>query len=162
LFEQFSHTGKVVIGVVSEGTDVAVFSAAQAEKLWQHLSNIQSDYYFPFRMELQASDNTLNKQYLLVNAGKSVNLLPNHPRTMAGSVEVSIVSHYDLTLLQGNETPLSIFNADGTEESDEHSLETYAIELIGDNKFMSIQSWGQGLQNGAFEHFMEFESDEVE
>jgi hypothetical protein len=173
LFEQFSQEGgmdtnplddgegKVVIGVVSEGCDAGIFEGVQAEKLWNYLSSIKSDYYFPFRLKLPAQDHPQNKLYLLVNSNNVVELLPSQPRTMAGVVEVAIVSHYDLTLLQGNLTPISIFNADGTEESDEPSNSTYALELVGDNKYMSVQSWGQSLQSDAFKHFMEFQDDEA-
>jgi hypothetical protein len=33
--------------------------------------------------------------------------------------------------------------------------EGYALELVGDDNFMSAQSWGVGLESGAKNHFME-------
>ena len=77
LFEAFGEDPameeQIVIGVISEGVDVAVFPASEANDVWQHLSNIQSSYYMPFRFDLGESLESLKAKtggpiYLLVDS----------------------------------------------------------------------------------------------
>ena len=177
LFEAFGEDPameeQIVIGVISEGVDVAVFPASEANDVWQHLSNIQSSYYMPFRFDLGESLESLKAKtggpiYLLVD---SVGEVKNPEDTQLGfsSIDVPgfeggqalIATAYDLSLLQGNDTPILIYNQGG-EVGGEHSDTLYAVELVGGNKFMEIQSWGQELKMGAMEHFMSFQNDEVD
>jgi hypothetical protein len=179
LFEAFNEDpameGQIVIGVISEGVDVAVFPAKEANMVWQHLSSLQSDYYMPFRFDLGESLESLKAKtggsiYLIVDSAKEV-----YPGNMgdgqlgAPSVNVPgfdggqalIATSYDLSALQGNETPILIYNQNG-EVGGEHSDTLYAVELVEGDQFMEIQSWGQELKTGAMEHFMQFRDDEEE
>lgn len=177
LFEAFGEAPmveeQIVIGVISEGVDVAVFPANEANSVWQHLSSLQSDYYMPFRFDLGESLESLKSKtggpiYLVID---SIGELGNPGDAQLGFPPVNvpgfeggqalIATAYDLNLLQGNETPILIYNQDG-EVGGEHSDTLYAVELVGGNQFMEIQSWGQELKMGAMEHFMQFRDDEDE
>lgn len=177
LFEAFDEDPvmeeQIVIGVISEGVDVAVLPADEANVVWQHLSSLQSDYYMPFRFDLRESLESLKSKtggpiYLVVDPVKEVE---NPGDTQLGFPAINvpgfeggqalIATAYDLSLLQGNETPILIYNQDG-EVGGDHSDTLYAVELVGGNQFMEIQSWGQGLKGGAMEHFMQFRDDEEE
>ena len=177
LFEAFNEDpamqGQIVIGVISEGVDVAVFPAKEANMVWQHLSGLQSDYYVPFRFDLGESLESLKAKtggpiYLLVD---SISEVPNPGDTQLGFPAVNvpgfdggqalIATSYDLSALQGNETPVLIYNQNG-EVGGEHSDTLYAVELVEGDQFMEIQSWGQELKMGAMEHFMQFMDDEDE
>ena len=177
LFEAFDESpameDQIVIGVISEGVDVAVLPAKEANMVWQHLSSIKSNYYMPFRFDLGESLESLKAKtggpiYLLVD---SVGEIKNPGDTQLGFPPVSvagfeggqalIATAYDLSLLQGNDTPILIFNQDG-EVGEEHSDTLYAVELVGGDQFMEIQSWGQELKNGAMRHFMSFQNDEAD
>lgn len=177
LFEAFDESPameeQIVIGVISEGVDVAVLPVKEANMVWQHLSSIKSNYYMPFRFDLGESLESLKAKtggpvYLLVD---SVGEVKNPGDTQLGFPPVSVpgfeggqvlvTTAYDLSLLQGNDTPLLIFNQDG-EVGGENTDTLYAVELVGGDQFMEIQSWGQELRNEAMSHFMSFKDDEVD
>jgi len=177
LFEAFNEDpamqGQIIIGVISEGVDVAVFPAKEANMVWRHLSTLQSDYYLPFRFDLGESLESLKSKtggaiYLLVD---SISEVTNQGDAQLGFPPVNvpgfdggqalITTAYDLSLFQGNETPVLIYNQNG-EVGGEHSDTMYAVELVDGDQFMEIQSWGQELKTGAMEHFMQFRDDEEE
>lgn len=145
LFENFQGSEEnMVVGVISEGTDVAVFSMEQAMEIKNHLDSITSDYYLPFYEKVKPGDKYIfidtNQEY---KPGKfTVQLLTeDQMRDLAATKDIAV--YYQ----NGDE--------DGTSMQD-----GYVIELVGGNKYMSIQSWGQTLEDGAFEHFKSFASDE--
>ena len=170
LFENFmedTESGKIVIGVISEGCDVAVFPKKIGEEVWAHLSSLESGYYKPFRFDLDPNEPFYNsgKLFLVVNAS-SLDMdfkgggFPH--QNLGSGVTVGIVDAWHLSQSQGNETPISVYQAPPVNPALEggiESSETYALELVGGDKYMSAQSWGQELENGAYEHFMSIEND---
>ena len=179
LFEAFNEAPvmeeQIVIGVISEGVDVAVLPVSEANAVWQHLSSLQSGYYMPFRFDLGESLESLKSKtggplYLVVDSVGEVYSgsmydsqlgfsSVNVPGFEGGQALIATAS--DLSLLQRNETPILIYNQDG-EVGGDHSDTLYAVELVGGNQFMEVQSWGQELKMGAMEHFMQFRDDEEE
>ena len=139
------NQGDMVIGIISEGTDVSVFPAEKARQLMSHLSNIDSNYYIPFFEKLRPG-----VKYVYINADPSLNLSVDTQHALLTEDELS-----DLM----KRKQITVFKQDG-EEFGMSIVDGYAIELVGDDKYMSIQSWGQELENGAFDHFMSIKSDE--
>jgi hypothetical protein len=180
LFEAFNEDpamqGQIVIGVISEGVDVAVFPAKEANMVWQHLSSLQSDYYLPFRFDLGESLESLKSKtggaiYFVVDSVGEIRNSEdfqlgfppvNVPGFDEGGGKSLIATARDLSLLQGDyDLPMPIYNQDG-EVGGEYSDNLYAVELVDGDQFMEIQSWGQELKMGAMEHFMQFRDDEEE
>jgi hypothetical protein len=166
LFEAFNveeETENYVIGIISEGVDVALFPRDKAMEIYKHLMSNTSggDYYFPFMIPIGDTSHLTNKKYLLVDTDGIIPAAQadlegsDYRSTNAGGVTVYVVDDYAISLLQGNDLGIRIYNADGTEEdSEDTESSVYAAELIGGDKYMSLQSYGQGLQNGAYNHFM--------
>ena len=163
LFEAFSEAPvmgeQIVIGVISEGVDVAVLPVSKANTVWQHLSSLQSDYYLPFRFDLGESLESLKSKtggpiYLVIDSVGEKDMNPE-------DTELGFPAIYDLSQLQGGDLPILIYNQNG-EVGGDHSDTLYAVELVGGNQFMEVQSWGQELKTGAMEHFMQFRDDEEE
>ncbi len=166
LFETFAQSGNdnVVFGVLSEGVDVALFPMDKAMEINKHLkSNTEwaDDYYFPFMIPLGATPHLRDRKYLLVDvdglvaAGeKDLGGESDYPSADAGGTKVYVVDDYGISLLEGNELGITVYYADGSVDTPVHGGNTYAAELVGGNKYMEVQSWGQGLKSGAFEHFM--------
>ena len=173
LFEAFNEDpamqGQIVIGVISEGVDVAVFPAKEANMVWQHISSLQSDYYLPFRFDLGESLESLKSKtggaiYLVIDSMSEItnsedSQLGFPPVNVPGmeACNVLIYTARDLSL----SLPMEIYNQDGT-VGGEYSNNLYAVELVDGNQFMEAQSWGVELKTGAMEHFMEFVDDEVD
>ena len=183
LFEAFNEAPiteeQIVIGVISEGVDVAVLPVSEANAVWQHLSSLQSDYYLPFRFDLGESLESLKSKtggllgpgpiYLVIDSIGEKDM--NSEDTELGFPAINVpgfeggqafvASAYDLSQLQGGDLPILIYNQNG-EVGGDHSDTLYAVELVGGNQFMEVQSWGQELKMGAVEHFMQFRDDEEE
>ena len=183
LFEAFNEAPvmeeQIVIGVISEGVDVAVLPVSEANAVWQHLSSLQSDYYLPFRFDLGESLESLKSKtggllgpgpiYLVIDSIGEKDM--NSEDTELGFPAINVpgfeggqafvASAYDLSQLQGGDLPILIYNQNG-EVGGDHSDTLYAVELVGGNQFMEVQSWGQELKMGAMEHFMQFRDDEEE
>jgi len=155
IFEDFSgmgmsqspefNSGDMVIGIISEGTDVSVFPAEKARQVMSHLSGIDSNYYIPFFEKLRPG-----VKYVYIDADPSLNLSVDTQHLLLTEEELS-----DLM----KRKQITVFKKDG-EEFGMSIVDGYAIELVGDDQYMSIQSWGQELEDGAFDHFMSIESDE--
>jgi len=139
------NPGDMVIGVISEGTDVSVFPAEKARQLMSHLNNIDSKYYIPFFEKIRPG-----VKYVYIDADPSLNLSVDTQHLLLTEGELS-------DLMKRKE--ITVFKKDG-EEFGMSIVDGYAIELVGDDQYMSIQSWGQELEDGAFDHFMSIESDE--
>ena len=177
LFEAFSEAQEqIVIGVISEGVDVAVLPVSEANAVWQHLSSLQSDYYLPFRFDLGESLESLKSKtggpgpiYLVIDSVGEKDMNPEDTELGFPAINVPgfeggqafVASAYDLSQLQGGDLPILIYNQNG-EVGGDHSDTLYAVELVGGNQFMEVQSWGQELKTGAMEHFMQFRDDEEE
>ena len=183
LFEAFSEAPvmeeQIVIGVISEGVDVAVLPVSEANTVWQHLSSLQSDYYLPFRFDLGESLESLKSKtggllgpgpiYLVIDSVGEKDMNPEDTELGFPAINVPgfeggqafVASAYDLSQLQGGDLPILIYNQNG-EVGGDHSDTLYAVELVGGNQFMEVQSWGQELKTGAMEHFMQFRDDEEE
>lgn len=183
LFEAFNEApvmeDQIVIGVISEGVDVAVLPVSEANAVWQHLSSLQSDYYMPFRFDLGESLESLKSKtgglvgpgpiYLVIDSVGEKDMNPEDTELGFSAINVPgfeggqafVASAYDLSLLQGGDLPILIYNQNG-EVGGDHSDTLYAVELVGGNQFMEVQSWGQELKMGAMEHFMQFRDDEEE
>ena len=183
LFEAFSEAPvmeeQIVIGVISEGVDVAVLPVSEANTVWQHLSSLQSDYYLPFRFDLGESLESLKSKtggllgpgpiYLVIDSVGEKDMNPEDTELGFPAINVPgfeggqafVASAYDLSQLQGGDLPILIYNQNG-EVGGDHSDTLYAVELVGGNQFMEVQSWGQELKMGAIEHFMQFRDDEEE
>jgi len=183
LFEAFNEAPiteeQIVIGVISEGVDVAVLPVSEANAVWKHLSSLQSDYYLPFRFDLGESLESLKSKtggllgpgpiYLVIDSIGEKDM--NSEDTELGFPAINVpgfeggqafvASAYDLSQLQGGDLPILIYNQNG-EVGGDHSDTLYAVELVGGNQFMEVQSWGQELKMGAMEHFMQFRDDEEE
>ena len=183
LFEAFNEAPiteeQIVIGVISEGVDVAVLPVSEANAVWKHLSSLQSDYYLPFRFDLGESLESLKSKtggllgpgpiYLVIDSIGEKDM--NSEDTELGFPAINVpgfeggqafvASAYDLSQLQGGDLPILIYNQNG-EVGGDHSDTLYAVELVGGNQFMEVQSWGQELKMGAVEHFMQFRDDEEE
>lgn len=181
LFEAFIEAPEmeeqIVIGVISEGVDVAVLPVSEANAVWQHLSSLQSDYYMPFRFDLGESLESLKSKtgglvgpgpiYLVIDSIGEKDMNPEDTELGFSAINVPgfeggqafVASAYDLSLLQGGDLPILIYNQNG-EVGGDHSDTLYAVELVGGNQFMEVQSWGQELKMGAMEHFMQFRDDE--
>ena len=183
LFEAFNEAPiteeQIVIGVISEGVDVAVLPVSEANAVWKHLSSLQSDYYLPFRFDLGESLESLKSKtggllgpgpiYLVIDSIGEKDM--NSEDTELGFPAINVpgfeggqafvASAYDLSQLQGGDLPILIYNQNG-EVGGDHSDTLYAVELVGGNQFMEVQSWGQELKMGAIEHFMQFRDDEEE
>ena len=182
LFEAFNEApmeDQIVIGVISEGVDVAVLPVSEANAVWKHLSSLQSDYYLPFRFDLGESLESLKSKtggllgpgpiYLVIDSIGEKDM--NSEDTELGFPAINVpgfeggqafvASAYDLSQLQGGDLPILIYNQNG-EVGGDHSDTLYAVELVGGNQFMEVQSWGQELKMGAMEHFMQFRDDEEE
>lgn len=142
--EEF-NPGDMVIGIISEGTDVSVFPAEKARQVMSHLSAIDSNYYIPFFEKLRPG-----VKYVYIDADPSLDLSKETQHVLLTEDELS-----DLM----KRKQITVFKQDG-EEFGMNIVEGYAIELVGDDKYMSIQSWGQELEDGAFDHFMSIKSDE--
>ena len=139
------NPGDMVIGVISEGTDVSVFPAEKARQLMSHLNNIDSKYYIPFFEKLRPG-----VKYVFIDADPSLDLSRETQHLLLTEEELS-----DLM----KRKQITVFKQDG-EEFGMSIVDGYAIELVGDDQYMSIQSWGQELEDGAFDHFMSIKSDE--
>ena len=183
LFEAFNEAPvmeeQIVIGVISEGVDVAVLPVSEANAVWQHLSSLQSDYYMPFRFDLGESLESLKSKtggllgpgpiYLVIDSVGEKDMNPEDTELGFPAINVPgfeggqafVASAYDLSQLQGGDLPILIYNQNG-EVGGDHSDTLYAVELVGGNQFMEVQSWGQELKMGAIEHFMQFRDDEEE
>jgi hypothetical protein len=183
LFEAFSEAPvmeeQIVIGVISEGVDVAVLPVSEANAVWQHLSSLQSGYYLPFRFDLGESLESLKSKtggllgpgpiYLVIDSVGEKDMNPEDTELGFPAINVPgfeggqafVASAYDLSQLQGGDLPILIYNQNG-EVGGDHSDTLYAVELVGGNQFMEVQSWGQELKMGAIEHFMQFRDDEEE
>ena len=183
LFEAFNEApimeDQIVIGVISEGVDVAVLPVSEANAVWKHLSSLQSDYYLPFRFDLGESLESLKSKtggllgpgpiYLVIDSIGEKDM--NSEDTELGFPAINVpgfeggqafvASAYDLSQLQGGDLPILIYNQNG-EVGGDHSDTLYAVELVGGNQFMEVQSWGQELKMGAVEHYMQFRDDEEE
>jgi hypothetical protein len=176
LFEAFNEDpamqGQIVIGVISEGVDVAVFPAREANMVWQNISSLQSDYYLPFRFDLGESLESLKSKtggaiYLVIDSMSEItnsedSQLGFPPVNVPGMEDCNVLIYTarDLSLLLPT-LPMPIYNQDG-EVSGEDSNNLYAVELVDGNQFMEAQSWGVELKTGAMEHFMEIVDDEEE
>ncbi len=139
------NPGDMVIGVISEGTDVSVFPADKARQIMSHLSGIDSNYYIPFFEKLRPG-----VKYVYIDADPSLDLSKETQHVLLTEDELS-----DLM----KRKQITVFKKDG-EEFGMSIVDGYAIELVSDDKYMSIQSWGQELEDGAFDHFMSIKSDE--
>jgi hypothetical protein len=169
LFESFAskafNTGDLVIGVLSEGLDVAVFSPDKGMEIMRHLNSLKSEYYTPFMIEIEKDlDFMSGDLYLFVDTNNGIKQAHNesgmdidYPSVNANGVDLYIIDQYGLSLL-GDDVDILKYTKSG-EEGDDSEI-GYAVELVGDDQYMEVQSWGQELKNGAYAHFMGFQSDE--
>ena len=130
----------IVIGVMSEGTDVAVFPESVGIQIMNHLDTIGDEYYIPFQFKYVPG-----AKYLYVDYNKDIR--------QANAAEV-LLSEEELMKLMSTKK-ITVYAKDGNHfGADEGDNEGYALELVGDDEFMSAQSWGVGLESDAKDHFM--------
>lgn len=131
----------IVIGVMSEGTDVAVFPESVGIQIMNHLNAIGDEYYIPFQFKYLPG-----AKYFYVDYNKDIR--------EAGAAEV-LLSEEELKNLMSTKK-ITVYAKDGNHfGADEGENEGYALELVGGDDFMSAQTWGVGLESGAKNHFMD-------
>jgi hypothetical protein len=172
LFESFStggsfKPGDVVIGVLSEGVDVSVFPEDKAMEIMSHLNSLASDYYHPFMIKFEKEDLTfLNADRLFLFVDFNNEIKKAHaesgmdldvPSVNVGGIDLLILDEYQISIL-GDEIDILLYTKNG-EEGDNKEM-GYGVELVGGDQYMEVQSWGQELKNGAYNHFMSFRSDD--
>lgn len=136
LFESFGHMafnpGDVAVAIVGEGADVSVFSKDQASKLSMISKNLGEDDYIQFfYFNVKPGD-----KYLYVK--------------FEDELEVSLIGEETAKAL---EDLIPVYYADGEISEGDDYDSGYVIELVGGNKYSSVQSWGNSVEDGAFEHF---------
>jgi hypothetical protein len=162
LFENFHQvnfqTGSVVVGIVSEGVDVAVFPREKAMNIlrkWKMITNkSKNNYYMPFNFNLAPSLSSGDSDlFLVVDVDGSIDI---EPIELVENVSLHIMTGFDLDNL-AQDTPMSIYYKNGKFENfNGGGASPYAVELVGGDKYMSAQSSGFGEENGAYEYFMNF------
>lgn len=125
---------------MSEGTDVAVFPESVGIQIMNHLNAIGDEYYIPFQFKYVPG-----AKYFYVDYNKDIR--------EASDAEV-LLSEDELMKLMSTKK-ITVYAKDGNHfGADEGDNEGYALELVGDDNFMSAQTWGVGLESGAKNHFM--------
>ena len=151
LFEDFGGDSQflpsdMVIGIISEGADVAVFSERDGIEIMDHLNSIASDYYIPFAFKYIPG-----AKYCLIDYSMDIKKARPEDVLLTEEKLREVMERKKITVY------VQDGNHFGAEEGDH---EGYALELVGDDRYMSAQSWGVDVENGAKEHFMSHESDD--
>jgi hypothetical protein len=177
LFESFSDSGSnesetIVIGVVSEGIDVGAFTKSKGMELWNHLSSIQSDYYFPFMFDVSKLGlKSALGLYVVVDADgvfstAAITNMTNDYLAKDDNLLVYLIDENGLKKLkEGPIKNISFYYLENGEiklenKSFHGSMEFYVVPIIGGDKYMEFQSWGQEIKDSAYENFMKYQSDE--
>jgi hypothetical protein len=137
----------MVIGIISEGTDVAVFSERDGIEVMDHLNSIASDYYIPFAFKYIPG-----AKYCLIDYSMDIK--------KARPEDVLLTEEKLREIMETKKITVYVKDGNhfGAEEDDDN--EGYALELVGDDRYMSAQSWGVSVEDGAKEHFLSHESDD--